>query len=205
VDWRIEGIDVAQGLRLCAGNQALYADLLDAFANSLAKFPEEFQQAIDGNCLTDAQRFTHTLKGVSANVGAGACSRLFENLDEALRDVLMNHTPVQSIAVAQAALLADLPPLQDQLRGFLARPHGTLPLAQPADAAPLHTLCRELADLLRANSPQAEHIVQTHGVVLRAGLGSAFALLQQQVQGFDFSEALVTLTDAAQAAKISMD
>ena len=81
----------------------------------------------------------------------------------------------------------------------------TTPSGRAPDADQLRRVCRELADLLQANNAEAEMLLQSQGDALRAGLGAGFGLLQQQVQDFEFSDALVTLQQAAAAAHINLN
>jgi hypothetical protein len=103
-----------------------------------------------------------------------------------------------------APLLQHLVQLAPDLSLALSAADAT-PSAQAPDPDQLSRVCRELADLLGANDAEAEMLLQTQAGTLRAGLGAGFDLLQRQVQDFDFSDALVTLQQAATAAHINLN
>ena len=66
----IPGIDLTSGLKVCAGKQSLYLKLLDKFIETNSTFDNELNQAIELNDFQLAERLSHTLKGVSGNIGA---------------------------------------------------------------------------------------------------------------------------------------
>ena len=76
---------------------------------------------------------------------------------------------------------------------------------QRVDSIELRGVCRELADLLRANSIEAEHLLQVHGGLVHAGLDDVFIPLQAQVHNLDLSGALVALQQAAVTAHIDLN
>lgn len=65
---QLPGIDVSAGLKVAAGNVALYRRLLNRFRDEYAGFAEVFTAARQSG-EGDAVRAAHTLKGVAANLG----------------------------------------------------------------------------------------------------------------------------------------
>ena len=63
----IEGLDPAAGLAICNGKVSLYRKLLTKFLAGQRDFVMRFKNARDRE---EAQRLAHTLKGVSASIGA---------------------------------------------------------------------------------------------------------------------------------------
>jgi signal transduction histidine kinase/DNA-binding response OmpR family regulator/HAMP domain-containing protein len=198
--WRIGGIDVTQGLRQCAGNRKLYANLLQKFLLNMADTPVQLRQALDGGDLTLAQRLAHSLKGVAANLGATRCASLGAELET---------------SISQGAPLSELDTLLVALQQHLAELRANIGQAIPAEvpdrgpAAPdpvqLHSVCRSLSKLLRASDVQAGSVLEEQAVLLATGLGTGFALLRQQVLDFDYPSALVTLRAVTAAAQIDLD
>jgi two-component system sensor histidine kinase/response regulator len=204
----INGIDVAFGLRQCAGNQALYGTLLDKFMQSIHDLPAQLQSALTEGRFEDAEHAVHSLKGVAGNIGAKHCGMLSAALELALNQAVeasaAQPPSVPDLQACLAPLLQHLGQLASALR--LALPAAkTSPSGQAPDADQLRRVCRELADLLQANNAEAEMLLQSQGDALRAGLGAGFGLLQRQVQDFEFSDALVTLQQAAAAAHINLN
>jgi two-component system sensor histidine kinase/response regulator len=208
-DLHIDGIDVVRGLRLCAGNEVLYTDLLQKFLATLSALPVQLQGALAAGNLVEAERLVHSLKGVAANIGATKCSALSAHAEQVLNQAVELHQPLVEPHALTAPLLAHVVGLQVNLRQALAavKPAALTAAASATavDADLLRQVCRHLADLLDSNNAEAEMLLQAQADLLGAGLGDAFALLQRQVQDFDFSEASQTLTQAALAVHIHLD
>ena len=202
---RIRGIDVSRGLMLCAGNQVLYTSLLARFLSSTSSFPGELEAAFAAAQWAQAERMVHSLKGVAANIGAVRCSELSAEVEDALSRVNALGQPLMAPLSLVAPLLAHLQHLTLQIRQALPdRPALATP-GTVVDLAQLRDICRNLADLLQGNDAAADMLVQSQGEALRAGLGPGFAVLQQKVQSFEFSDALVTLREVASAAHVNLD
>ena len=191
----IPGVDVVNGLRLCAGNQRLYAGLLARFLNDICHLPGQLHDALAH--WEFARRPIHSLRGVAANVGAAQCSALCADLEQALDEAMAQSLPASDPAELVAQLLEHLTQLEPNLRLALvtdpvlsAEGSGSGPL----DTAQLHQVIEQLADLLQADNAEAELLLQSQTPLLRTGLGSqVFDLLARQVHDFDFSDALITL------------
>ena len=193
----IEGIDTSQGLRTCAGNQTLYTTLLGKFLRSLNDLPELLSQALAQDRLDAAAAAVHSIKGVAANLGASKCKSLSAALELTLHDVLARSRPIGDIVKPKMALLEHVADLQTQLESALSKV--APPDAgdgDPATAQNLQHVCKQLVDLLNADSPMAEQLLLAHSAELQQGLGSSYALLRRQIQDFDFVLALETLAQA---------
>jgi len=200
-DLQVPGLDVALGLRLCAGNLPLYRSLLQKFQTMLATTPAQTRQALINGQTDLAQRLLHTLKGVAANVGARHCSRLCAEFEQAVADAAQMPT-APTLLVQLTLLELQLQQLHASLQQALAaapEPAGDNP--GMADLAQLLATCQQLADLLAASNAEAENLLGSQTAVLRQGLGSHFDTLAQQISNFDYSEALVTLSETCRAVQ----
>jgi len=201
----IAGIDAALGLRLCAGNQVLYQSLLQKFLGNLSSLPGQLRSALESGQLDRAERLVHNLKGVAGNIGASHCSGLSGEVELTLNQAQALGRPLTAPLTVCAALLTHLTQLQHSLSMALTPDTPTgVPSTLPMDAQQLHIACQQLADLLQADSVEAEMLLQSHNTLLREGLGASFELLQQQVHNFDFSDALETLRQATATAHIQI-
>lgn len=117
-DWEkieaIEGLEIERGLRIIAGDRALYKKLLHLFYEQLLAFDQKFPEALASGDR-DAQRFlAHSLKGACANLGAMEMYEKMQVLDasckqEAERPVLeAQFAEVQSCMKLMLTQLADL-------------------------------------------------------------------------------------------------
>ncbi len=79
----IEGLDPAAGLAICNGKASLYRKLLTKFLAGQRDFVMRFKNARDRE---EAQRLAHTLKGVSASIGAETVRTRALALEMAIRE-----------------------------------------------------------------------------------------------------------------------
>jgi len=191
----LQGIDTVLGLRLCAGNQTLYTTLLAKFLQMLETTPALLQSAVDAGRLEEAERLVHTLKGVAGNIGATDCSRQCAALEADLQGAVH---PTHLLT-----FLEQLTQVQLSVADFLAHEAPGVSAPTP-DPAQLREACVTLAALLAENNALAEQWLQRHQAILHAGLGDAFAPLEQHIQNFDLPQALVSLEHAALAAHIDL-
>ncbi|MBF0138086.1 MAG: response regulator, partial [Magnetococcales bacterium] len=78
----IPGIDAARGLRNVGGNTLLYRNVLLKFAHNQGGACQEMERCLaSGNVLT-LERVAHTLKGVSATIGALELASLAEKIEK---------------------------------------------------------------------------------------------------------------------------
>ncbi|NVO08308.1 MAG: response regulator, partial [Rhodoferax sp.] len=108
---RVAGLDVQAGMGSALGNVQFYARMLRKFLAGQADAIGRLTQCLDGGDEAGAELIAHTLKGVSASLGARRLAHLAEGLERSLR----NHaTPQARLAAAihtgelLDALVADL-------------------------------------------------------------------------------------------------
>ena len=77
----IQGLDVDQGLRVCAGDAGIYLRVLRRFAKSYAKGMAEIDSALSEPTLDGLGRAGHSLRGASASIGAFEVERLARRLE----------------------------------------------------------------------------------------------------------------------------
>ena len=66
----IEDLDAATGLANCMGNPVLYVNLLLRFVSLHGQDADRMAERLDIAAMEDLKRMIHTLKGVSATLGA---------------------------------------------------------------------------------------------------------------------------------------
>lgn len=206
--WNIEGIDVARGLGLCAGNEELYGRLLLRFQQTLQQVPQQIERALTSMAHHEAVLLVHGLRGAAANLGATRCSTLCAQLEHSLQ-VAEEGIPHPAATPLATELLAHLGELAVATAAALEQQPGSpkpMTSVQGQTAGPpLEMVCRELADLLKRCNTEAELLFQSHKPMLEAGLGRACVELERQIQDFDFDDALATLQSAALSAHINLD
>jgi two-component system sensor histidine kinase/response regulator len=185
-------IDTVQGLRLCAGNQTLYIGLLHEFGTELGTAPLRIAQALVHDDQDSARRIAHTLKGVSANIGAQRCRRLAETLEH----LITAAKPVSELQRVLAQLQDHMDGLLLQINAVKVVEHVPPVLAdslEPVEPGHLFIVCQALADLLQAANIEADQLIKVHQDVLLRGLGDGFHEVMQGVKNYDYDQALIVL------------
>jgi two-component system sensor histidine kinase/response regulator len=83
---RIEGVDLADGLRRVGGNKRLYRDLLMKFAAKNGDADVQISAALESGDRQMAERIAHTVKGVAGNLGIKRVQSAAEKLEKAIHD-----------------------------------------------------------------------------------------------------------------------
>ena len=82
----VPGLDIRQGVKQVGGNEQLYQKLLKEFLINHRHSAQSLQQALQNHELDKAARIAHTLKGVSANIGASELHRVAERINTLLEE-----------------------------------------------------------------------------------------------------------------------
>jgi two-component system sensor histidine kinase/response regulator len=91
---RLPGLDIEDGLSRIGGNLELYYKLIDKFREGHARDAVEIREAVERGDSERARRMSHTLKGVSGNLGASGLHRATARLDAALKSEGAERWPI---------------------------------------------------------------------------------------------------------------
>jgi two-component system sensor histidine kinase/response regulator len=192
---RVTGLDVPSGLRSTLGNVQFYAGMLRKFMAGQADTIARISQCLEAGDAASAERYAHTLKGVSASLGANRLAHIADALERCLRtgaqpqarNAALAHT--QELLEALLAELANLPHLVAEQ--VAARP---LNEAEQADAcATLQTV----VELLAQDDPSAADLWEAHAVALKTLVQHAEAI-DVAIRSFEFERALQLLRSAGE-------
>lgn len=185
----LPGLDLAQGLAVMGGNPAKYLALLERFANTHRDDPRQMNQSLESGARTSVRELAHTLKGVSATLGASEIAEAATGLDAMLK--ADPDLQADSIRAAIARIEAAFVPLNRALEE-LGSPPTTEPEPNPPEdqAERREHLFTTLLHLLRENDTQAIALLRNERSLLRSSLGEAFERVEQHLLGFEFEEAL---------------
>jgi putative two-component system response regulator len=81
----IGGLDARLGLKRAGGNLEVYRRLLEEFRAGQAAVPARIRAALKAGEPAEAERLTHTVKGLLGTLGAGALQAWAGGLEEAIR------------------------------------------------------------------------------------------------------------------------
>jgi two-component system sensor histidine kinase/response regulator len=196
-DAEIPGLDVALGLRQAMGREALYHNLLERFATSQVDAPTRIATALAAADWTGAERAAHTLKGVAAQIGAGALSALAAQLEHAIHD--REHATQLSglLAGLQADIASAVPNLIEAIIAHLPQPQtgGDQATAPTDDPEQRHRVVTRLALLLRNDDFSSEQVLNENEALLRIALGDRFPPAAAAIHNYDFASALDVLME----------
>ena len=83
---KIEGIDTEAGLRRVGNNSRLYKNLLKQLIDDYSDVTKNISVLSEKGQIEEAVREAHTVKGVSANLGAGELQDQMADIEEKLKD-----------------------------------------------------------------------------------------------------------------------
>ena len=169
--------------------EALYENLLALFVDGQSLTVSRLSQAIEQGDWGAAESLAHTLKGVSAQIGADPLSKAAEALEVAIRERPGADKARQCLGQVDA-LLAPL------LKELQARAHPATP-AHPAtaavDLARWPQIKAQLMALLQAGDTSCEELLQDNEVLVQQALGPVYPDLDRAIRDYDYTAALRVL------------
>ena len=184
----IDGLDVTRGLDLSNHNAALYVAMLGKFVKSQEHAIDSIRQALAAADSASAERLAHTLKGLSASMGAQPLQLLLADIEQAVHvgDLASVSRLLEPAGVQLQALVAHL----RATPGVVAEP---MPLAKealtPEQQRAVQAVVQSLRSLLEQDDSEVQALWDSHARELHSLLPQA-QQLEQAIQGFDFEEAL---------------
>ena len=187
----IAGLDAELGLSQVLGREPLYHHLLARFASDQAATPTRLAEAIAAADWGQAERLMHTLKGVSAQIGALELREMAERLEQALRE----RAPQDVIDLLQAGIARALAPLVEAISQRLPQEmaNGNAVALDPQQWARLR---ERLIGLLEQADTESLTLFESNRNLLQSALGPHYEPLAKALDNFDFEQALVTIRQA---------
>jgi two-component system sensor histidine kinase/response regulator len=187
---RVTGLDVKAGMSSSLGSAQFFASLLRKFLAGQADAVSRVMQCLDAGDETGAELIAHTLKGVSASLGAHRLAHIANGLERCLR----THAAPQARNAAVARTRELLDALVADLRGISALAPDQA-LTQPLTAAELaetQEQLKSIAGWLANDDARAAELWEAHARVFKALLPNG-AEVDTAIRGFDFEYALELL------------
>lgn len=179
---QIGGLDLAQGLQRCSGNEALYYELLRRFAARQRDLMAELRRALSDGDQKRAGELVHTLKGLAGNIGAVGAGPLILALEDWLRSPAPSQSaPFEPLAACLRRMAGDIeaaPQLQNE------------PPAPPVGDGQIDGEIPRLLSLLHAGDMRATEVFEEISGELRAKMGETrHFVLKRHILRLEFSEA----------------
>jgi PAS domain S-box-containing protein len=115
-------LDVDDALERMGGDGAMYGSVLQSFVSELRNAPGQLSGLLGGADLSGAGRMLHTLKGLSATVGARDLARALAQMEERLHGSAGDSHPHVLVAELQQAVDATLKALDPVLARYAPAP-----------------------------------------------------------------------------------
>jgi CheY-like chemotaxis protein len=188
----IDGLDMNNGLRRVLGKKSLYLSMLRKFVAGQKSITTEIIKALDDNNWDTAERFAHTLKGVSGNIGASSLQQLAEKLETAIKE----REPREKIDALLEKLKNLLENLITQLEQKLPEESGMIAIM--VDSKKLKAICDKLETLLLSDDAEAVDLLEANTDILNSAFPDHYHKIHDSIRAFDFESALVALRAATE-------
>ncbi len=194
----IPGVDLANGLRLCAGKVGLYRGILEGYARDHITLADSFRTLLEQGRWDEISALAHTFKGLSGTISAGDLEKLAAAIEQGARGRSPNLLPLIE------KMEEKLSPTLAALHAFFAeRESGWhVPVPGPLDAAETGQLMNQLRQLLGEADSAARDFWHNHESSLKPMLPPRSAQqLARAISNFQFEEALALLTASQGSAR----
>jgi two-component system sensor histidine kinase/response regulator len=189
-------IDVALGQQRSNDNPVLYVSLLRNFVATQAETAQRIQAALTAGDRGTAERLTHTLRGLAANLGAAPLQLAAQPLETSLRhDAAAQPDP--NDLLSQVA--AELQRLVDALRsapGLLVAEKSPTEALSMDQRLALEPVVQQLRAFLAQDDAQAAELWGAHASALRRYCPEA-SQIEAAIADFEFDRALELLSAAS--------
>jgi CheY-like chemotaxis protein len=205
-----DSVDTDGAIARLGGNAALYADILQVYLQETALLPDQLDALFAGGDSAAAVRLLHTLKGVSATVGASYLSGIAKSMEATIKaDNAPAADQLRKIAATfRQAVQSTLVTMEEIARRYApaAADDSQSAGAVAVDLVRLHADALELLALLRTSDLRA---LEVHSALPPAAamplpeLGTTLCALRDTLAAFDFPggvqhcEVLLAQLDAA--------
>ena len=187
----IDGLQVDRALRRMRGNAELYRSLLRKFATGQRDFEALFLSALEADDQLSAKRLAHTLKGLSASIGAEALSSQVEGLESLLTTAADRPAVLDQLALAVQGLAALVQAIEANLGQTDKAP--TLSTWDPAELA---LAGAKLRALLEDADAMAFQCYERHAALFKAAWPAQSGAMQTAADQFDIDDMLAALHQA---------
>jgi two-component system sensor histidine kinase/response regulator len=191
----IEGLDSKDGLMRVGGNQTLYLRLLRQFVEQQGSASAQIAEALAAKDRKTAERIAHTVKGVAGSLGMREVQTAAAVLEKSIRE-----------GSAASPLENGLKEFSTALNEFVTRIQSALPREKPksnvvsgfTDPEVLKDLVHNMMTYLNTFDPAAAELLEGHReAFLHLFTAETFSTFENQINQYAFSDALLTLQNAA--------
>lgn len=183
----VEGLNVEVGLRILGGDISVYLRLIDQFAQKCEEDAVDIIKLAEAADYQNLTQIVHSIKGVAGNLGAIKIQELAAGLEQAVREHINKK---QLVKLANIFFM--------ETKSFVAALPKKTKLAEErkkeiADDAYIERILSQLEVLLENNDTDAYDLFEQSRIVIQDAFGETGKILESQILGFDYADALKTL------------
>jgi len=194
----IPGIDTAVALQRTGGNRTRYLSLLARFADSQTDTLTEIRAALAANDSNTALRLAHSLKGASANLGAGSLAEAAAGAETAMQS---NQSVSLALDVLSRSVDATIAAIRKAVH--VETPAST---SAPADRSTVAEFLARLKKLLETDDGEAsDFVLEARPQLLQVLTASEVDGLIGQVGNFSYADALQSLSKIATRLSLNLE
>ena len=183
---RISGLDPFAGLANLNDRLPSYLRVLKKFASHAEQEMASMREQLSRGDYASALRICHTIKGLAATLGMLPLRESMARLESSLRQ----QTPENALAGTLLPLTREITRLSNAICNAL--PEGPA-LDVAVDWNLLRKILEDLVPMLESGDMDADRVFRAALPMLRAAIGRQAEALAEQMEGFNYLEALQTL------------
>lgn len=187
----IDELDVELGLQRVLNNKTLYLKMLRKYVTAQSHVVADIRAALDNEeDKQSAERLTHTIKGLSANIGAMSLQDKAAEIETLIRNQAQRQIIDEKLTAFEQAFSA----LLDKIKTAL--PSEAAAMSQNIDMSKAPEVIKELMSLLEDDNSKAGTVLEDNLDLLRFVLGTkTFTKIDNAIKQFDLDEALEFLKE----------
>ena len=186
----IDELDVESGLQRVLDNKVLYLKMLRKYITAQSQVAAEIRAALESSDKETAERVAHTIKGLSANIGAMLLQEKAGEIETLIRKDAPRDVIDEKLAAFEQAQGALIEKMQTALPSEVAA------ISQNIDMSKAPEVIKDLMSLLEDDNSKAGNVLEDNLDLLRFVLGTkTFSKIDNAIKQFDLDEALEFLKE----------
>lgn len=197
---KLKGISVNTGLGKVAGNRKLYKKLLLTFYNNNNNVFEEIKTSLEHNDLKKAEYLSHSIRGVSANIGALELFNVSKDLEHCIKNNESDkiNDALTKFSIVLSKVLSSIESVKDALtQDFSGIKSGVIE-GKVIDKEAIIDKIKKMQELLETDISKAIDIKdEIKEFIAGTDIGSVFLQVEKALDKFDMDTAKIKLLEVA--------
>lgn len=181
---QIDELDVQSALRRLSGKKSLYVSMVKKFAAGQKDSYKRILELLKQSDLREAERITHTFKGLLGNIGA---AKLYEQAE--IIEANIHNNSVDEIKELSEKFINEYNELVKQMDDIFHVKNNSCELLL-ADKEKIKELSNKLIELLKDDDIDASEFFAENENTFEYTLGDSFIKVSNAIRNYDFEEAL---------------